>query len=100
MPGLLRTSFMVVWAVMLGSPFSITAPAGRASSAQQTQHHRDDSFCLFHVPFLSPGTALIAFSRTEDYNMRLHRRHRLVFVLLYHTRRYCQNKSVRKIHAL
>ena len=73
---------------------------GKGQQCQQTQHHRDDSFCLFHVPFLSPGTALIAFSRTEDYNMRLHRRHRLVFVLLYHTRRYCQNKSVRKIHAL
>ena len=73
---------------------------GQGQQCQQTQHHRDDSFCLFHVPFLSPGTALIAFSRTEDYNMRLHRRHRLVFVLLYHTRRHCQNKSVRKIHAL
>ena len=73
---------------------------GQGQQCQQTQHHRDDSFCLFHVPFLSPGTALIAFFRTEDYNMRLHRRHRLVFVLLYHTRRYCQNKSVRKIHAL
>ena len=35
MPGLLRTSFMVVWAVMLGSPFSITAPAGRASRASR-----------------------------------------------------------------
>ena len=73
---------------------------GQGQQCQQTQHHRDDSFCLFHVPFLSPGTALIAFSRTEGYNMRPHRRHRLVFVLLYHTRRYCQNKSVRKIHAL
>ena len=73
---------------------------GQGQQCQQTQHHRNDSFCLFHVPFLSPGTALIAFSRTEDYNMGLHRRHRLFFVLLYHTRRYCQNKSVRKIHAL
>ena len=72
----------------------------QGQQCQQTQHHRDDSFCLFHVPFLSPGTALIAFSRTEDYNMGLHRRHRLFFVLLYHTRWYCQNKSAHKIHAL
>ena len=52
---------------------------GQGQQSQQTQHHRNDSFCLFHVPFLSHGTALIAFSHTEDYNMRLHRRHRLVF---------------------
>ena len=75
-------------------------PAPRKRGDHNAWILRTDLFCLFHVPFLSTGTALIAFSRTEDYNMRLHRRHRLFFVLLYHTRRYCQNKSVRKIHAL